>query len=307
MPEQAGAQPDVLHALPDALSQPDTLAKPARPAAASARLIRTERATPPRRLAVQPPTPIRTEPAASVQARRAKPAPAAARVPPTTPPGWPGGAARPGPPPDWAARTVRSAPPDWLERVARQSQAPRAAPASLVRRLARVLTRVFPNPRSATAAARAKLDHAAPARPPKLVSVPSGVPAPAPAPGTDLPRHARDNAPERPAMWAGKRSTAPVSLAPQFAVPKGFEDPWPAPVQARPRQRPEAPPFQWPGPPFSVRKRPAARPLPGPWPTLPDPVPDGDGNASAGALREHERLRRIDVEQRGIGWNAWLS
>lgn len=289
----------------DAPARPrrDALRKKDKPA--FVQMVRTERGTMPQRAAAPPPAPVSGATKAAARAGVGPPASAPARQPRIVPrlpdrapgphhgapPGWPAQSRQTGPPRDWLARVERGAPQDWLDRVARRpSPLPKAAGAPLARRMARALALVLPPLRKGAVPRQAMPDRTAVTDLPVLARAP---PAGAARP--------------HPKAWPDAGTGNADSLAPQFPVAPGSDAPWSARAAGMAAPLRVVRPPHWQGPLSAPGHDPAAAPLAGPWPPLPPAAPEPDPDGAAAALREHERLRRIDLEQRGIGWNAWLS
>jgi hypothetical protein len=286
--------------MPDARSGRRVVRQGGKPALA--RLVRAARVSMPQRASAPPAKPVPAGAAKAAAASVSRPSPEVVRQRPSTvkrvppgapvahagaPPDWQARAGQAGPPRDWLARVERAAPPDWVERMARQS-APAPQSVRVGKRMARALELVLPRLRSAVRLARMKVA-ASPLR------------AAPPGAGT------RDPAPPYPKAWPILRAAKREDLAPHFTVAAGAAAPWLAPPPDADESPHGALLPNWQEPVSTLRHHAAELPPTGPWPPLPPLEGEPEGDVAAAALREHERLRRIDVEQRGIGWNAWLS
>lgn len=285
------------------------------------RLVRTERGSVPKRAGAPAAAPGRVLPPQAVpgrftpQPRSARSLPSApSALPPEAPgpyggapPGWPARPGLGGPPHDWLARVERSAPQDWIARVARQS-APAPHSARPGRRMARALASVLPHVRSMLASARVMPQRTTVGERPGLAPEPVRAAARALPTERKLP-DAGPAALADPQAWPGLGSGKRDRLAPRWpAAPEAGEPGTPtAPGMFAPLRGAAPPHWQESAPAPASCADAAQRPLTGLWPALPPPGFEPGGMGAAAALREHDRLRRIEVEQRGIGWNAWLS
>lgn len=322
---QGSGERGYLHIVAPA-DRPDAPASPARGAPRQggervARLVRTERGSMPQQSTALPATSVPNKAQAALPPRPKAPVggaaraqlPAAQRLASGASRSRPGVAGSPqyarpasqprsgpaAPPADWLARVERAAPQDWIDRVARSASLPRSRSERFSQRMVRVLSSALPRLRNAGAAVRVAPGRRKAADNPALARAPlkahnAGASAVSPDPA----------APPVPLARA-HRGPDRLGQAPHRPAPQGGDGPWPGPPrvgEALPAAGPD-----WPQAQSILRSRCVPGPLTGPWPPLPPSEPEPERETAAAALREHERLRRIDLEQRGIGWNAWLS